>query len=61
MTNAPPSPCIRLCTIDPGTRLCSGCLRSLDEIARWSTLTSEQQRAIIADLPHRDAAMRPEG
>ncbi|MFN3275184.1 MAG: DUF1289 domain-containing protein [Paracoccus sp. (in: a-proteobacteria)] len=59
MTSAPPSPCIRLCAIDPGTRLCSGCLRSLDEIARWSGLTPAQQRAIIADLPHRRATTRP--
>ncbi|WP_103173389.1 DUF1289 domain-containing protein [Paracoccus sp. SY] len=27
------SPCIKVCVIDPATRLCTGCWRSLDEIA----------------------------
>jgi predicted Fe-S protein YdhL (DUF1289 family) len=35
------SPCIRVCTVHPGARICTGCLRSIDEIARWSTLSAE--------------------
>ncbi len=35
---AVPSPCIQVCRIDPASGLCSGCLRTLDEIARWSAL-----------------------
>ncbi|ETX29567.1 DUF1289 domain-containing protein, partial [Roseivivax isoporae] len=27
------SPCIKVCVIDPRARLCTGCLRTLDEIA----------------------------
>jgi len=30
-----PSPCIKVCRIDPKTMLCSGCGRTLDEIQRW--------------------------
>jgi predicted Fe-S protein YdhL (DUF1289 family) len=47
------SPCVRLCVIDPETRLCEGCRRSLDEIAAWGRMTPEQRRKIMADLPDR--------
>ena len=29
------SPCIKVCVIDPASGLCTGCWRSLDEIAAW--------------------------
>ena len=47
------SPCIKVCVIDPVSRLCTGCLRTLDEIAAWATLTPEVRQRIIADLPAR--------
>lgn len=47
------SPCIKVCVIDPATGLCSGCLRTLDEIASWSRLPDETRRRIIAELPAR--------
>lgn len=47
------TPCVKLCVIDPGTRLCGGCRRSLDEIAAWGRMTPEQRRAIMKDLPGR--------
>jgi predicted Fe-S protein YdhL (DUF1289 family) len=47
------SPCVRLCVLHPETRVCLGCRRSLDEIGRWSRMTPEERRAIIADLPSR--------
>ena len=47
------SPCIRICVIDPKTRLCTGCWRRLDEIAAWSRLSPEDRRRIMADLPAR--------
>jgi predicted Fe-S protein YdhL (DUF1289 family) len=51
----PESPCIRVCSIDPDTELCRGCLRSLGEIAAWSRLGSAERRAIMAALPGRAA------
>lgn len=45
-----PSPCVKLCLLDDVSGLCQGCGRSLDEIARWSSLTEEQRLAIMADL-----------
>jgi hypothetical protein len=44
------SPCIKLCQLDPATRLCLGCGRSLDEIGRWSHLSEAERRAIMARL-----------
>lgn len=62
-SNSPPwtrdeieSPCVKLCTIHPETRLCLGCARSIDEIGAWSQMTTEARRAIMEDLPSRDAA-----
>ena len=47
------SPCIKVCVIDPASRLCTGCWRTLDEIAAWSSLSPEARRRIMADLPAR--------
>lgn len=50
------SPCISVCVMDRATGLCSGCLRTLDEIASWSALDDDARRAIVARLPARRAA-----
>lgn len=55
MTRPVDTPCINVCRIDPASRLCTGCLRSIDEITAWSRLTPAQRRAIMADLPQRRA------
>ncbi|SNR23036.1 DUF1289 domain-containing protein [Paracoccus sediminis] len=47
------SPCIKVCVIDPASGVCTGCLRTLDEIAAWPTLPPEARRRIMADLPAR--------
>lgn len=52
------SPCIKICVIHPETRLCTGCLRSIDEIGSWSGLTPEDRRAVMDDLPNRAALLR---
>jgi hypothetical protein len=41
-----PSPCISVCRMNPRTGLCEGCLRTIDEIAQWSTASEETKRAI---------------
>jgi len=38
-----PSPCVNVCEIDPGTGLCRGCRRTLQEIAEWLEMTPEQK------------------
>ncbi|MEM1363251.1 MAG: DUF1289 domain-containing protein [Pseudomonadota bacterium] len=49
------SPCVKLCVIHPETRLCTGCARSIDEIAAWGTMTHEARVEIMAELPSREA------
>ena len=51
------SPCIKICAIHPKTRLCVGCLRSIDEISAWSRMTPADRAAILAALPARRARM----
>jgi predicted Fe-S protein YdhL (DUF1289 family) len=50
------SPCVKLCVVHPETRLCTGCLRSIDEITAWSRMSAEARRAIMAELPTRAGA-----
>jgi predicted Fe-S protein YdhL (DUF1289 family) len=47
------TPCTKICTIDPACGLCTGCGRTLDEIARWSTLTDDERTRVMAELPRR--------
>ncbi|MDE2404277.1 MAG: DUF1289 domain-containing protein [Sphingomonadales bacterium] len=51
--NAPASPCTGVCRIDPGTRWCLGCRRTLGEIADWPMLSNAEKRAVLARLPGR--------
>ena len=44
------SPCTSVCTIDDETGLCAGCYRTLDEIAGWIDLSSEQKRTLLSTL-----------
>jgi len=52
-----PSPCVKVCVLDPVRGLCTGCARSLDEIARWATMSEAERRAVREALPARRAAM----
>ena len=47
------SPCVKICVVHPVERLCTGCLRTIDEITRWSRMSSEDRAAVMADLPAR--------
>ena len=47
------SPCVRVCVVHPEARICTGCFRTVDEIARWSKMTAEERREIMAALPSR--------
>lgn len=47
------SPCVRICVIHPETRLCTGCLRSIDEITNWTKMGAEARRAVMDELPAR--------
>ncbi|PIE15770.1 MAG: DUF1289 domain-containing protein [Rhodobacterales bacterium] len=47
------SPCVKLCVVQEESGLCTGCLRSLDEIREWSKMSDAQRRAIMDALPAR--------
>jgi len=50
------SPCIKICVIHPESRLCTGCLRSIDEIGAWSGMSPDERRKVMAALPDRAGA-----
>jgi predicted Fe-S protein YdhL (DUF1289 family) len=50
-----PSPCISVCTMDPRTALCTGCLRTIDEIAGWSRYSDADKQAVWLRIAERRA------
>lgn len=52
------SPCIKICVVHPESRICTGCLRSIDEIGRWSRMSLEERRVVMAELPQRADAFK---
>lgn len=47
------TPCIKICVIDPESKLCEGCGRTLAEIAQWGRFTEVERLTIMAALPER--------
>lgn len=54
----PVSPCLGICLVDPATRQCRGCLRTIDEIARWYEASIDEKRTLLAALGARRADAR---
>jgi len=52
------SPCVGVCSLDADRGLCTGCARTIDEIAGWSSGTPEWRRSVMAALPARRAALK---
>jgi predicted Fe-S protein YdhL (DUF1289 family) len=50
------TPCTKVCTLDPVSRLCRGCGRTLREIECWSMFDSTERLRVMAELPGRRAA-----
>jgi predicted Fe-S protein YdhL (DUF1289 family) len=51
------SPCTKICTVDPRSKLCLGCGRTLTEIAEWASLPESARLRIMAELPARRDAV----
>jgi uncharacterized protein len=47
------SPCIKVCRMDPQHGVCLGCARTLDEIARWGSMSDQERERVLAQLPRR--------
>ncbi|MGH7016675.1 MAG: DUF1289 domain-containing protein [Caulobacteraceae bacterium] len=55
-----PTPCVRICIVDGESGLCLGCHRTLAEIAAWTAYAEAERERIMAALPARRSAIRPE-
>ncbi len=47
------TPCIKVCQMDPVRDVCIGCCRTLDEIARWGSMSDAERKAVMDALPAR--------
>jgi predicted Fe-S protein YdhL (DUF1289 family) len=56
---SPVSPCLGICLMDPRTRMCRGCLRTVEEIAGWYTASPAEKRAVLARLEARRRDAEP--
>lgn len=50
------SPCVGVCELHPGTRLCTGCLRTVAEITEWRNASTHRRREILAAVAERRPA-----
>lgn len=52
------SPCVKICVIHPQERICTGCLRSAREISLWASMSTEERREVMDELPNRAGRMK---
>ncbi|MBN2905487.1 MAG: DUF1289 domain-containing protein [Rhodobacteraceae bacterium] len=55
------SPCNQVCTVDRPSRLCAGCLRTIEEITLWGQFSPERRKRIMAELPERRSRLGQTG
>ena len=48
-----PSPCNKVCVLDPVTGFCIGCGRTGEEIGAWIGMSEAERAALVAELPAR--------
>ena len=51
------TPCNKVCVVDAACGLCIGCGRTLAEIGGWITMTADDRRRVMDELPARRAAL----
>jgi uncharacterized protein len=51
------TPCLKICVLEPGSRLCRGCGRTVQEIAGWGAMSVSERRRVMALLPDRIATI----
>ncbi|MDQ7817677.1 MAG: DUF1289 domain-containing protein [Melioribacteraceae bacterium] len=47
------SPCTNQCFVPPGTNLCTGCYRTIQEIIDWLNLTDDGKVEILKRIDYR--------
>lgn len=48
------SPCVEVCFLNFEQGMCMGCKRTLNEIENWSSMSTEQKRALVEALKTRE-------
>ncbi len=61
MTQVVASPCVNICQMDDQIGLCIGCFRTIEEIAFWSRLSSDQRLKVLQAVERRRAEHDPNG
>lgn len=51
------SPCINVCQVDAARGWCTGCLRTLAEIADWAQSSDTEKRAVLDRVAARRQAL----
>ena len=51
------TPCNKVCVNDTASGLCIGCGRTLAEIGSWISMTADERRRVMDELPARRAAL----
>jgi predicted Fe-S protein YdhL (DUF1289 family) len=49
------SPCVSICKMDTASGLCTGCQRTIDEIASWSRYSDAEKQAVWLRIGERRA------
>ena len=49
------SPCVKICAIHPLERICTGCLRTIEEITAWGKMSVSERTSLILELPKRQS------
>lgn len=52
------SPCVKVCLIHPQARICTGCLRTIEEIGIWTRMSPDDRRKVMAELPSRASQIK---
>lgn len=47
------SPCVSICALDE-QGICIGCHRTGDEILRWTRMSNEERRQVLAEVADRE-------
>lgn len=51
------SPCIKICVVHPDARICTGCLRTIEEVGAWSRMGNDERKAVLDELPSREGLL----
>ena len=49
----PESPCVKICLIHPEEKICTGCYRTIGEIAAWGRMSTAERREVMLTLADR--------